>query len=96
MYFIAAEAAPTVPDGVNYLNAVRTARLLPALAANVTASVLDAELMKEFRKEMYGEGQAFFFYKRRNTFNIPDGVGNPMAEEKYVFPLPLNEIQFGK
>ena len=96
MYFIAAETAPTVPEGVNYLNAVRIARLLPPLDAGITASTLDAELMKEFRKEMYGEGQAFFFYKRRNTINIPDGVGNPMAEAKYVFPFPLNEIQFGK
>jgi hypothetical protein len=96
MYFIAAEAAPTVPDGVNYLNAVRTARLLPPLDAGITASILDVELMKEFRKEMYGEGQAFFFYKRRNTINIPDGVDNPMAEAKYIFPFPLSEIQFGK
>jgi hypothetical protein len=96
MYFIAAEAAPGTAEGVNYLNAVRTARLLPPLDAAISPAVLDAEIMKEFRKEMYGEGQAYFFYKRRNTANIPDGLANPMSEAKYVFPFPLTEIQFGK
>ncbi|MDF2191407.1 RagB/SusD family nutrient uptake outer membrane protein [Paraflavitalea sp. CAU 1676] len=96
MYLIAAEAAPSSTEGVGYLNTLRAARLLPALDAAITPANLDNEIMKEFRKEMYGEGQAFFFYKRRNTLNIPDGVGNPMSEAKYVFPFPLAEIQFGK
>ena len=96
MYLIAAEAAPSAAEGVTYLNTLRAARLLPALDAAITPANLDNEIMKEFRKEMYGEGQAFFFYKRRNTANIPDGVGNPMSEVKYVFPFPLAEIQFGK
>lgn len=97
MYFIAAEAATTPEEGAGYLNAVRTARLLPALDKTmISAATLDNEIMKEFRKEMYGEGQAFFFYKRRNTSVIPDGVANPMSEDKYLFPFPLSEIQFEK
>lgn len=55
-----------------------------------------AEIQKEYRKEMYGEGQLFYFYKRNNVVTIPDGVGNPMSEAKYVFPLPLAELEFGK
>jgi len=96
MYFIAAEASAAPADGVVFLNAVRTARLLPALDASISAATLDAEIQKEFRKEMYGEGQAFFFYKRKNIVNIPDGVVNPMSEVKYVFPFPDNELEFGK
>ncbi|ULT40430.1 hypothetical protein KRR40_37420 [Niabella defluvii] len=60
-----------------------------------TPEQLDAELQKEYRKELYGEGQLWFWYKRKNVINIPDGVGNPMTAAKYTFPLPLNEIEFG-
>lgn len=96
MYYIAAEAAPTTQEGTLFLNTVRTARLLPELPAQTTAAALDAELLKEYRKEFYGEGQLWFYYKRKNTVTIPDGVGNPMAPAKYVFPFPLNEIEFGQ
>lgn len=93
MYYIAAEAAPTADEGLPYLNTVRTARGLPALA---TSANLEAEIMKEYRKEFYGEGQLWYYFKRKNTVTIPDGVGNPMTEAKYIFPRPLAEIEFGK
>lgn len=96
MYYIAAEAAASPDAGLVYLNQVRTARLLPALEAPVTTEILDAELEKEYRKEFYGEGQLWYYYKRKNTVTIPDGVGNPMTPEKYLFPIPLSEIEFGK
>ena len=95
MYYIAAEAAPSLAKGVEYLNVVREARLLPPLAVPASAEALDAELQKEYRKEFYGEGQLWFYYKRKMVVNIPDGVGNPMTAEKYVFPLPDTEIEFG-
>ncbi|RPD39619.1 RagB/SusD family nutrient uptake outer membrane protein [Chitinophaga barathri] len=93
MYYISAEAALTPEEGLVFLNAVRTARSLPELA---TAANLEAEIMKEYRKEFYAEGQLWYYFKRKNTTTIPDGVGNPMTATKYIFPLPLDEIQFGK
>lgn len=96
MYYIAAEAAPTLAEGVAYLNVVRLARLLPELPVPATADLLDAEILKEYRKEFVGEGQLWFYYKRKNTVTIPEGVGNPMTPAKYLFPLPLAEIEYGK
>lgn len=96
MYYIAAEAAPTVAEGAGYLNTVRTARLIPALATTISSTQLNDELLKEYRKEFYGEGQLWFYYKRNNTTTIPDGVGNPMTPAKYLFPFPQAEIEFGK
>lgn len=93
MYYIAAEAAATPDEGLPFLNTVRVARGLPALA---TSATLEAEILKEYRKEFYGEGQLWFYFKRKNTVTIPDGVGNPMTEAKYIFPRPLAEIEFGK
>lgn len=93
MYYIAAEASASPDDGRVFLNTVRTARGLPELD-NTTN--LQTEIMKEYRKEFYGEGQLWYYFKRNNTANIPDGVGNPMTEQKYIFPLPMDEIQFGR
>ena len=44
---------------------------------------------------MLGEGQLFFFYKRQEMVNIPDGnqaTGTKNVElTKYVVPLPESE-----
>lgn len=95
MYYIAAESAPTISEGVGYLNIVRTNRLIPALAAPATEAALDAEIQFEYRKEFYAEGQLWFYYKRKNVLTIPDGIGNPMTPAKYIFPLPNDELEFG-
>lgn len=96
IYFIAAEAAPGTGEAIGYLNVVRAARLIPPLDATITESDLAAELSLAYRKEFYGEGQLWYYYKRTNTLNIADGVGNPMNDQKYTFPLPQDEIEFGK
>lgn len=97
MYYIAAEASNTISEGLAYLNVVRQARLIPELSAtNInTTALFDAEVQKEYRKEFYGEGQIWYYFKRKNVTTIPDGVGNPMTATKYTFPLPFNELQFG-
>lgn len=52
------------------------------------------ELMKEYQKEFYGEGQLFYFYKRLNykTFFLC-----PLEDvrEKYKISLPEDEAIFG-
>lgn len=53
------------------------------------------ELMKEYRKEFYGEGQLFYLYKRMKytTFLLaPEGMD---MSKKYRFPIPDDEISFG-
>lgn len=97
IYYIAAEASPTITEGLAYLNAVRTARLLPELttATITTDDLFTAEIQKEYRKEFYAEGQLWYYYKRNNVLTIPDGLSNPMTEVKYLVPFPLSEIEFG-
>lgn len=95
MYYIAAEAAPTIEEGLPFLNVVRTNRLLPELTSVSSQAAFDLEIQFEYRKEFYAEGQLWFYYKRKNTVTIPDGVANPMTAAKYIFPLPDAEIEFG-
>jgi starch-binding outer membrane protein, SusD/RagB family len=95
MYYIAAESASTLEEGVGYLNVVRMARLIPPLTVPASQAGLDSEIMLEYRKEFYAEGQLFYYYKRKNILTIPNGVANPMTAAKYVLPLPNDELQFG-
>jgi hypothetical protein len=95
MYYIAAECAPDDATALNYLNTVRYNRGVPNLAATATVAT---ELQKEYQKEFYGEGQLFYFYKRKNVASIPNGSatsGNiTMDKSRYVIPIPQSETYY--
>lgn len=93
MFYIAAEAAATTAEGVAYLNMVRENRGLVALSLTISASSLETEILKEYKKEFYGEGQLFYYFKRKNASKV-DGSSVVMTDETYTFPLPENEIEF--
>jgi hypothetical protein len=48
-------------------------------------------IIKEYRKEFYGEGLMFYTYKRLNIKNIL-WTGEEASEKTYVVPLPDTEI----
>lgn len=96
MYLIAAETASTMQERLAYFNALRDARIDVLLSANTTETVLLAEIANEYRKDLIGEGQLFFFYKRNRYVNIPGAITGAMTDSKYIFPLPNQEIEFGK
>ncbi len=93
MYFIAAECAATPDVGVTYLNSIRTNRALAALPTTITPTTLTAEILKEYKKEMYAEGQLFYYFKRKNT-TLVDGSTTVMSDATWIFPFPPNEIAF--
>lgn len=95
MYYIAAESAGTMSEGITLLNVVRTNRLIPELAVPASQANFDAEILNEYRKEFYGEGQLWFYHKRVNSVTITDGLNNPMTKAKYLLPLPNTELEFG-
>jgi len=94
LYYIVAECELNKTLALSALNTVRTNRGLPNLGS--TADVM-TELYKEYRKEFWGEGQTFFFFKRMARTSIPSGNTNginiSMDAAKYVVPLPLIETQ---
>ena len=97
MYYIAAEALKeSDPEkAVTYLNTVRRARNVMAdLPFTLTTEQIQEEIFKEYRKDLYCEGQLFFYYKR---LNLPAIVySNVTADNKvYVLPLPDNEVEYG-
>ncbi len=98
-YYIAAEilkdSNPT--RAIELLNIVRSHRKLSAYALpnTLTASEIQNEIFKEYRKEFLAEGQLFYYYKRLNLPKI-EGAGVAANDNIYVLPMPDNEIEFGK
>jgi len=97
MYYIAAECEPNMTIASSYLTAVRSNRGINTSAFPVTAT--PAEILKEYQKEFFGEGQLFYYYKRNNTATIPNGSkvldsDSPyaMTAAQYVVPIPSTEI----
>ena len=90
MYLIVAECRyRNGGDALSVLNTLRTAR---------SASVLEtmpadfySELIREYRRELLGEGQLFFVYKRLNRASIPGTDADMIGEKAYTFPLTVSE-----
>jgi hypothetical protein len=93
LYYIAAECTPDPVLALKYINEVRKNRGLAELSGNESLTIA---LQKEYRKEFWGEGQLFYYYKRNALATIPGGIKGvdvAMTALKYVVPLPLSETQ---
>lgn len=92
MFLIAAESqSGDLKAGIQYVNALRRNRGV----ANLTT--LTPDLLKyEYIRELYGEGQLFFLYKRLNSDIITSATSskNPKASDLiFVVPLPDTETE---
>lgn len=99
LYLIAAETAPDTETKRGWLEKLRNNRGYdPGNANGLNDQQLNTLLEFEFRKETYGEGQYFFFAKRKNltqVYNQTNAV-TKMDRSKYVPPLPQNETDYRK
>ena len=90
MYLIAAESrSDDIADGVAYINILRAARGVGKL------QTLTREMLQyEYIRELYGEGQLFFMYKRMFSTILFSSVSssNPQPSDAvFVVPLPSSE-----
>lgn len=94
MYYIIAEASSDPAEALEAINTVMYNRGLP----EVTDYVKVAETVKEeYKREFWGEGQLFFYYKRVNEpvlHSYSENTDIEMSETTYVIPLPLSETDF--
>jgi hypothetical protein len=91
MYLIAVETAP-LADAQLLWDAFRTSRNITKTTLSADPLQLQAVLMPEYRKEFFGEGQAFFTYKRLNAAKASVLWTPTAATINYVIPLPLGEL----
>jgi hypothetical protein len=99
IYYIAAECTYEAdPDAaLDYLDEVRKNRGIGLKVEAINLERFQTELLKEYRKEMYAEGQLFYAYKRLNKPVIAfQGEIIPANQSIFVLPLPDDEIIYGE
>jgi hypothetical protein len=95
---MAAECSNTLDEGKAYLNQLRLARNCVNLNPTTMAQLKDF-ITNEFRKEIIGEGQMFFYYKRNAMTTLPNhqwgtniSLTKTVSLLSYVVPLPVSEV----
>lgn len=92
VYLIAAEGAPTSEEAFQYINTLRLHRNCRDVAADAD---LQGTITAEFAREVIGEGQLFYYYKRHAMESIMSGTAinqqYKMELGNYVLPLPASE-----
>ena len=90
MYLIAAESCSSdISGGLGYVNILRRARGVSNLP-----SLTPETLRYEYIRELYGEGQLFFMYKRMFSSVIFTESGNPQPSDAiFTVPLPDSETE---
>lgn len=91
MYYIAAEATNDKNEAYSLINTVRLHRQCPDLPSD---GDLNSDLLYEFTREMVGEGQLFFYYKRHQSTMLISRTGKydyNMNLASYVWPIPESE-----
>ena len=94
MYLIVAECTTDLEEAISAVNEIRWNR-------NLTDEISFTEeerlqyIRDEFAREVIGEGQLFYFYKRNAMESIPSGTSAgdeySMLLSNYVVPLPTTE-----
>lgn len=92
LYLIATETAPDKETAQGYWDIFKQSRNLTRMTLPDDVDALKKEIAKEYRKEFFAEGQAFYAYKRLNV-GQNDFLWLPVNTKiNYVVPLPLSEI----
>jgi starch-binding outer membrane protein, SusD/RagB family len=98
VYYIAAECTydANPSQATAYVDSVRFHRGIGTPMTATSKQDFLTQLLKEARKEFYGEGQIFYMYKRLGVNIIGQGgISYPATNSIFVLPLPNNEIEFG-
>lgn len=94
LYYILAE---TSTDSAEALNAINTVLYNRGLNELTDPSLIEATVREEYKREFWGEGQLFFYYKRINQptiYSFSQGMNINMTNAQYVIPMPLTETDF--
>lgn len=106
IYLIAAECTDDLSEAISYINKIRVNRncVNLELTEDDNEETIQSYITNEFMREVIGEGQLYFYYKRLgmeeilsgSTFEVDEYWGDlyiteEMALSDYVWPLPKAE-----
>lgn len=94
MYLIAAESTSDTNEALSLINTIRLHRDCVDAPDNAD---IDKLLTYEMAREVIGEGQLFYFYKRRAMTELISGTSTDgtfnMILSNYIFPIPDAELE---
>lgn len=90
MYLIAMETATTLQEANGFYKIYMEDR--GVIASDLNQSQLNDEILKEYRREFFGEGQMFFTYKRLGAKRMLWKSDREVGEKDYILPLPKTEL----
>ena len=92
MYLIATETADNLTEASNFYKTFCVAKGIPFTQFADEAD-RSSKLIREYNREFYAEGQAFFAFKRRNERSIlwATVAGGSAV---YIVPMPIREIEY--
>lgn len=92
-YLLAAESAPSREESYQLVNTLRLHRSCRDISDD--GQEIRDIVLAEFAREVIGEGQLFYFYKRHAMTSFPSGTAvnanYGMVLTNYVLPLPKSE-----
>jgi len=99
MYYILSECSATLGQSTQWINMVRNARGIAAIPTFPDNDTKMQSIGIEYRKEFYGEGQLWYYYKRIgadvNQFFNMRNIMPEISDRHYIFNVPDDEYQFG-
>ena len=91
MYLIALEGAKNVAEANNLYETYMESKGVALHSPFTNLNEVPVELEKEYRRELYAEGQMFYFYKRHKASQMWTGGTTVVGESDYILPLPNTE-----
>ncbi|WP_082667032.1 RagB/SusD family nutrient uptake outer membrane protein [Gabonibacter massiliensis] len=92
MYYIAAEAVfdedPELAEDYVYFVVRKRGSRAGVAGYNTKEEFIKNIILKDLRREVYGEGQLFFFYKRHHMPVVIDAWTEKTLEKEFVLPSP--------
>ena len=92
LYFIAIESG-SAEQAQKLWDEYRDSRVLDRKDLPTDPKQLQQEILTEFRKEFYAEGQLFYLYKRYNSPREDILFANSRLVVNYILPLPKTELK---
>lgn len=93
IYLIAIETAPTLDESNALYKTYMESKGVAVKNVFTSKESLKAELEKEYRRELFAEGQMFYYYKRTGATRMWQANDNDITEDDYILPLPSTEQQ---
>lgn len=90
IYLIAMESAPSLSEANILYQEYMRARNVSV--GELSASALQEEIIREYRREFYAEGQMFYTYKRLGSKQMLWKTDREIMESDYIVPLPSSEL----